>query len=209
MTRFTTRLPSLGRWYPSLAFGRRRIGGRWPTRVRGVLMPSRFERFQAFEEGAHHQTYTHRGLVPIFGWYTQSLWKGWRIKPIAHDAVSSCLVSPSLSQNIWEVSRKVAGEGSATRCRPRDHIRCARLGSTRPQKLSAGFSSCIWGWFSCAIHAGLGSPPPEEKVIPCILHRMNRRSHSFFLPIGQDRHFCLKSSSARHICVTSGNSHHV
>ena len=30
---------------------------------------------------------------------------------------------PSLSQHLWEVSRKVPREGSATRCRPRDHIR--------------------------------------------------------------------------------------
>src|SRR5262245_26012037 len=50
------------------------------------------------------------------------LWKRYGIKHIAHDAVSSCLVSPSLSQNIWEVSRKVPGGGSATCCRPRDHI---------------------------------------------------------------------------------------
>lgn len=35
---------------------------------------------------------------------------------------STGLVSPPLSQNIWEVSKKEVGEGSATHCRPRDYI---------------------------------------------------------------------------------------
>src|SRR5262249_50051409 len=99
-TTFASRLPSLGGLPPSLALCRRRIGCRWPARVRGVLVSSCFERFQAFEEGEHHTTHTHRGLVPIFSWYPQALWEGCGIKPIAHDAVSSCLVRPSLSQNI-------------------------------------------------------------------------------------------------------------
>ena len=82
----------------------------------------RFERFQALEEGAQHQTHTHRRLVPGFHWYPEALWQGCGLKHIAHDAVSSCFVSAFLSQNIWEVSRKVAAEGSATLFRPRDHI---------------------------------------------------------------------------------------
>ena len=85
-------------------------------------MQTRLERFQAFEQGEHLKTHTQWGLWPLCSWYAASLWKGDRIKHGAHDAISSCLVSPSLSQNIWEVSRKVAGEGSAPCCRPRDHI---------------------------------------------------------------------------------------
>jgi hypothetical protein len=59
-----------------------------------------FQRFQAFEEGEYRKTHTHRDLVPICSWDTQSLWKGYGIKHIAHAAVSYCLVSVSLSPNI-------------------------------------------------------------------------------------------------------------
>ena len=106
-----------------------------------MLVQSRFESGQAFEEGEHHQTHTHRGLVPLFSWYAQALWKGCGIKHLAHDAVSSCLVSPSLSHNIWEVSRKVAGEGSATYAQPCDHIQIwTRIGTVWSNKSGKGFN---------------------------------------------------------------------
>ena len=62
-------------------------------RMQGFKSASHAQRFLS----AHHKTHTHRGLVPIFSWYLQALWKRCGIKHIAHDAVSSCLVSPSLS----------------------------------------------------------------------------------------------------------------
>lgn len=122
MTTLASRLPSLGGWPASAALGRRRLGGRWPAGGGGGLGQARFLSFQAFKAGEYPKTYTHRGLVPSFRWYPHALWQRCGIKPIAHEAVSSCLVSPSLSQNIWEVSRKIPGEGAATCCRPRDHI---------------------------------------------------------------------------------------
>jgi hypothetical protein len=85
MTRFAARLPSLGGWLPSLTLGRRRIGGRWSTRVSRVLVQACFKSFQALEECEYHQTHTHRGLVPLFRWYTQSLWQRCGIKHIAHE----------------------------------------------------------------------------------------------------------------------------
>jgi len=80
-------------------------------------------------------------LPPLFSWDAASIRKGNRIKQkqCTHGAVASSLVSPSLSQNIREVSRKVAGEGSATCCRPRDHIRAGRsAGRLRVRALSHG-----------------------------------------------------------------------
>jgi hypothetical protein len=70
-------------------------------------MEPRFEGFQAFEEGEHDKPHTQRGLLPVFRRYAESLWKGDGIKQVAHDAFSSCLVSLSLPQNGWRVSRKV------------------------------------------------------------------------------------------------------
>ena len=51
------------------------------------------ECFQAFEKCAYHQTHTQGGLVPIFSGYTQSLWQGCEIKYIAHDVLSSGLMT--------------------------------------------------------------------------------------------------------------------
>jgi hypothetical protein len=65
---------------------------------------SRFESVQALEEGAHHKTYTQGGLVPILNWYIKSLWQGCAIKPIAHAAVSSGLVS--LISTIKRIARQ-------------------------------------------------------------------------------------------------------
>jgi hypothetical protein len=56
----------------------------------------RFEYFEAFEESQDHKTHTQRGLLPLFSRDTESLWEGGRIKPVAHEAISSCLVSVSL-----------------------------------------------------------------------------------------------------------------
>jgi hypothetical protein len=117
-TTLASRLPSLGGSPASLALWRRRIGRWWPAGVGGVLGPSRCKSCQAFQAGKPHKTHTHRGLVPSFRGYPQALGKGGGIKPIAHEAVSSGLVRPSLSPNIWDVSRKVPGEGSATCCGP-------------------------------------------------------------------------------------------
>ena len=51
--------------------------------------------------------------MPLFNWYTESLWQGCGIKPVAHDAVSSCFVSSSVPQNRGRVSMKVLGVGPA------------------------------------------------------------------------------------------------
>src|SRR4029434_8052797 len=80
MTRFAARLPSLGGWLPTLAFGRWRICGWGSAGVGGVVVYARFERCQAFEEGEHYKPHTHRGLVPLFNWYLQPLWHGCGIK---------------------------------------------------------------------------------------------------------------------------------
>jgi hypothetical protein len=57
MTRFAARLPSLGGWHPSLAFCRRRICGRWPAGIGGVLLQPRFKSFQALEESEYYKLY--------------------------------------------------------------------------------------------------------------------------------------------------------
>jgi hypothetical protein len=64
-------------------------------------MYARFEGFQAFEEGAHHEPNASWGLLPILRRYVESFRKGYRLKQVAHDALYSCLVSTSLSQNGW------------------------------------------------------------------------------------------------------------
>jgi len=66
MTTLAARLPSFGGWPPSLALGRRRIGGRGSAGGGGVLGQARCESLQALQEGAHDKTHTHRSRVPIF-----------------------------------------------------------------------------------------------------------------------------------------------
>ena len=73
-------------------------------------MHLRFEYFEAFEERQDHKPHTLRGLVPIFSRDAESVWKGGGIKHVAHDVVSSCLVSLLLAQNSWCVRRKISGE---------------------------------------------------------------------------------------------------
>jgi hypothetical protein len=48
------------------------------------------------------------GLLPILSRDAESIRKGDRMQPkqVTHDAVSSCLVSLSLSQKGWRVSKK-------------------------------------------------------------------------------------------------------
>jgi hypothetical protein len=92
-------------------------------------MEPSFEGFQACEEGAHHQPHAERGLVPVLHRYAQALRRGHRIKPIAHDTISSRLVSASLPQNGSYVSRQTLG--ALTDTHPRDqllHHSCWRAG---------------------------------------------------------------------------------
>src|SRR5262245_34459284 len=96
MPGFGAWLPALGSVPPSLALCRRGICGRRPAGVGGVLVQPGFERFQAFEEGQHHKTHTQRSCLPIFSRDAESLWQGGRIRLVAHDALSSYLVSVSL-----------------------------------------------------------------------------------------------------------------
>jgi hypothetical protein len=95
--------PRFGAWpatvrgfRPALALCRRRIGGRRPAGVGGVLVSARFESFQAFEERQDRKTHTQRGLWPIFRRDAESLWPGGRSNPVAHEAISSWLVSVSV-----------------------------------------------------------------------------------------------------------------
>jgi hypothetical protein len=98
----------------------RLTGAGWSGRRAGSIA---LRALRGVVEGGASQDAHAPGLVPSFRWAPQALWQGGGRQPIAHEAVSSGLVSPARSPNIWEGSRKVPGEGSATRCRPRDHIR--------------------------------------------------------------------------------------
>jgi len=72
-----------------------------------------FERFQTCEEGTHQEPYAQWGLLPICRWDVESLWTGSRVKLVAHDAVSSSLISSSVPQNRGHVSMKVPEVGAA------------------------------------------------------------------------------------------------
>ena len=67
--------------------------------MEGVLVHTRCEGYQAFEEGAHHEPNASGGLLPILRRSGESCRKGCRIKQITHAALSSRCVRPSLSQN--------------------------------------------------------------------------------------------------------------
>jgi len=109
MARFGSRLAALSSWRPSGAFFCGGIGGRRSTGVGGVLVETSFEGLDTLQEGEEVMPHARRGLLPIRSWDTESLRKGARIKQKqgAHDAVSSYLVSLSLSQNAWHGSRKI------------------------------------------------------------------------------------------------------
>jgi hypothetical protein len=81
-------------------------------RVGGVLIKTGFEGLDTLQEGEEVMLHTRGGLLPILSWDAKAIRKGGRIKQKqgAHDAVSSYLVSLSLSQNAWHGSRKMSGE---------------------------------------------------------------------------------------------------
>jgi hypothetical protein len=72
-----------------------------------VLVQTGFESFQAFEKGAYYKPDAQWGLLPILSRDAEFLWKRCRIKHVAHDAISSGLVSASVSQIGERVSRKM------------------------------------------------------------------------------------------------------
>ena len=74
-------------------------------------MLPRFERFQPCEEGEHDPSHMERGLLPICSRDVEPVRKRGAIKSVAHHALSSCLVSASLSQNREDVSNKMPGDG--------------------------------------------------------------------------------------------------
>jgi len=65
---------------------------RWtgPAGAGGVLVHARFEGFETFEEREHDQPHAQGSLLPVLRWYAKTLWKGGRLKPITHTAISSC-----------------------------------------------------------------------------------------------------------------------
>ena len=75
-------------------------------------MQAGFEAIDLLQESEELVPHAGRSLVPILSWDAESLRQGGRIKQKqgAHDAVSSDLVSLSLSQNAWHGSRKMSGE---------------------------------------------------------------------------------------------------
>jgi hypothetical protein len=79
------------------------------------------EGFQPFEAGEHHQPHASWGLVPVLHREAKSFRRGHRIKHIAHDALSSRLVSSSLPQNGSYVRRQMLG--ALTDTSPRDQLR--------------------------------------------------------------------------------------
>jgi len=68
MPRCAARLPFLGGWHPSLAFCRRRLCGRWPAGIEGILLQPRFQSFQALEEREYDKLHTSWDLLSIFRW---------------------------------------------------------------------------------------------------------------------------------------------
>ena len=71
-------------------------------------MHTGFEGRAPLEEGEYLLLYARWGLVPILGWDAECIRQDDWMKPkrVAHDAVSSCLVSLSLSRKGWCVSQK-------------------------------------------------------------------------------------------------------
>jgi hypothetical protein len=104
ITGFAAWLAALGSRPPSLALCRGRICGRRSAGVGQVLVHARFE---ALKKSQAQQAYTPRRLLPLCDREVEPVRKGRWIMSITHDAISLCLVSFSLSQNRWRVSRKV------------------------------------------------------------------------------------------------------
>jgi hypothetical protein len=97
MTGLGSRLTALGSCRPSLALFRGCICRGRPTGVGRVPVETGFEGIKALQEAEELALHARRGLLPILCWYAKPLRKGYGIKPIAHDAISSCLVSSSIS----------------------------------------------------------------------------------------------------------------
>jgi hypothetical protein len=123
-----SRLAALGSWRPSGAFLRGGRCCRRSARVGSVLEPPRLERCQTCEEGVHPQSHMERGLLPSGRREAETRGKGGGSQPVAHEALSSCLVRASLPPNRCCVSRTVPGVGSSTCCRPRDQLLVMSLG---------------------------------------------------------------------------------
>jgi hypothetical protein len=72
-----------------------------------------FEGIDLFEESEKLMPHTCRGLVPILSWDAESLRKAYRIKQkqVAHDALSSCLVSIISSTQRIARQQKSVGSG--------------------------------------------------------------------------------------------------
>lgn len=104
MARLGPKLTSLGSLRPSLAFHRGEIGRRRSTGVRGVLVSTSFKGIDPLQEGEALTLHARWGLLPIFSWDAESFRKGDRSQQVAHDGLSSCLVSPSLPQSGLGVS---------------------------------------------------------------------------------------------------------
>jgi hypothetical protein len=96
MAGFASRLTPLGSLHASLALCRGRVCGGGATGVGGVLVPAGYKRFQAFEQRQHQEPRTERGLLPLGSREIKSFRKQCRIIWVAHDALSSGLVSLSV-----------------------------------------------------------------------------------------------------------------
>lgn len=70
-------------------------------------MQTGFESFQAFKKGVYDKPDAQWGLLPILSRDAECLWQRCRITHVAHEAISSCLVSASVSQIGEPVSRKM------------------------------------------------------------------------------------------------------
>src|SRR5262245_24210408 len=108
MTRLATGLASLGSLRPSLMFFRGGIGRRRPTGIGGIPLHTGFEGLDPLQKGEELLPHARWGLLPIFSRDAESIRQDDWMKPkrVAHDAVSSCLVSLSLAQKAWRVSQK-------------------------------------------------------------------------------------------------------
>ena len=90
----------------------RGIGRRRPTGIGGVPVHTGFEGLDTLQEGEELLLHARWGLLPTCSRDAKSLRQDNWMKPkrVAHDAVSSCIVSLSLSQKGWRISPKNLGE---------------------------------------------------------------------------------------------------
>jgi hypothetical protein len=95
---------------PSLTFWHGGMGRRRPTGIGGVPVHTGFEGPDPLQEGEELLLHARWGLSPIFSRDAESIRQEDWSKPtrVAHDAVSSCRVSLSLSPKEWRVSPKIS-----------------------------------------------------------------------------------------------------